>query len=159
MDPMEYRSTDGPESEIEVSNGLRPQARHAMREKARRGERTFAFNSRREGCSSTNPKLVQYVVGSSAATWIMLVADDYHLETSGTSYRAGWVTERRLPGRHSSVAASPLPCQTGLLVGRSTSERSPPSEVVFCPQARAWTRVKQTLVKRVGTRGWDPLVP
>ena len=35
--------------------------------------------------------LVQDVVGSSAATWIMLVADDYHLETSGASYRAGLI--------------------------------------------------------------------
>ena len=36
-------------------------------------------------------RLVQYVVSSSAATWIMLVADDYHLETSGASYRAGLI--------------------------------------------------------------------
>ena len=36
-------------------------------------------------------RLVQYVVGTSATTWIMLVADDYHLETSGVSYRAGLI--------------------------------------------------------------------
>ena len=37
---------------------------------------------------------------------------------------------RRLPGSHSSVAASPLRCQSGLSVGRSTSGRPPP----WCPQ-------------------------
>ena len=37
-------------------------------------------------------RLMQYVVGQSAATWGMLVADDYHLETSGAAYRTGLIT-------------------------------------------------------------------
>ena len=36
-------------------------------------------------------RLVQHAVGSSGATWIMLVAGDYHLETRGASYRAGLI--------------------------------------------------------------------
>ena len=36
-------------------------------------------------------RLVQCVVGSSAATWIMLVTDECHLETSGASRRAGLI--------------------------------------------------------------------
>ena len=31
---------------------------------------------------------MQYVVGQSATTWVLLVANDCHLETSGTSYRS-----------------------------------------------------------------------
>ena len=48
---------------------------------------------------------------------------------------------RRLPGRHSSVAASPLRCRTGLPVGRSTSGRPPPGglKVVFLPAGTCWT--------------------
>ena len=41
-----------------------------------------------------------------------------------------WVTARRLPGRHSSVAASPLRCQTGLLVGAEGLGKT----VTSCPQ-------------------------
>ena len=37
-------------------------------------------------------RLMQYVVGNSATTWIMLVADDFHLETSGAEYRSGIIT-------------------------------------------------------------------
>ena len=33
-----------------------------------------------------------YVVGQSATIWVMLVADDYHLETSGAAYRTGLIT-------------------------------------------------------------------
>ena len=107
--------------------------KRGMREKARRGERTFALTAdvkeahrqipvapgdwRLLGCrvrpcifvyiskvgtfgissasyywsriGSGIGRLVQLVVGSSAATWIMLVADGHHLETSGASCRAG----------------------------------------------------------------------
>ena len=43
---------------------------------------------------------------------------------------------RRLPGRHSLVAARPLRCRSGLSVGRRGSGRPPPwcPQVVFCPQ-------------------------
>ena len=65
---------------------------------------------------------------------------------------------RRLPGRHSSVAASPLRCGTGLLVGQylgKTTTWCP--QVVSLPAGTCWTReLKWTLVKRVGTRGQDP---
>ena len=46
-------------------------------------------------------------------------------------------------GRHSSVAASPLRCRTGLAVGRRGSGRPPPGVLrwSFCPQAQAWTLV------------------
>ena len=37
-------------------------------------------------------RLVQYIVGKSATTWIMLVAEDFHLETSGAEYRTGLIT-------------------------------------------------------------------
>ena len=40
--------------------------------------------------------------------------------------RWGGQAARRLPGRCSSVAASPLRCRTGLLVGCSTAGRQPP---------------------------------
>ena len=33
--------------------------------------------------------LMQYIVGQSATTWIMSVADEYHLETSGAAYWTG----------------------------------------------------------------------
>ena len=106
-----------------------------MREKARRGERTFALTAdvkeahrqipvargdwRLLGCrvrpgtcvcvntvgtfgissasyywsrvGSGIGRLTQGVVGSSATIWIMLVADDYHLETSGAAYRTGLI--------------------------------------------------------------------
>ena len=45
-----------------------------------------------------------------------------------------WVTARRLPGRHSSVTASPLRCRTGLLAGRRGFGAL---KVVFCSQAHA----------------------
>ena len=35
---------------------------------------------------------MQNVVGSSTTTWVMLAADDYHLETRGTSNRTGLIT-------------------------------------------------------------------
>ena len=35
---------------------------------------------------------MQYVVGQSATSWVMLVADDCHLETSGAAYRTGLIT-------------------------------------------------------------------
>ena len=109
--------------------------KHGMREKAKRGEKTFALTADVKGAHRQIPvvrqdwrllgcrvrpgtfvyinkvgtfgissaschwsrigsgigRFVQYVVGSSAATWIMLVADDCHLETRGTSYRAGLI--------------------------------------------------------------------
>ena len=34
----------------------------------------------------------QYVVGDSAATWHMLVADDYHLEAGGQEFRFALMT-------------------------------------------------------------------
>ena len=43
---------------------------------------------------------------------------------------AGGQVARRLPGRHSSVTASPLRSRTALLVGRRGSGRPPP----WCPQ-------------------------
>ena len=110
--------------------------KRAMREKAKRGETTFALTAdvkeahrqipiaeedwRLLGCrvrpatvvyihtvgtfgissasyywsriGSGIVRLVQYVVGNSAVTWIMLVADDFHLETSGADYRTGLIT-------------------------------------------------------------------
>ena len=42
----------------------------------------------------------------------------------------GGQVARRLPGRHSSVTASPLRCRTGLSVGRRGMGRPPP----WCPQ-------------------------
>ena len=67
---------------------------------------------------------------------------------------------RGLPGRHSSVTASPLRCRTGLSVGRRGSGRPPP----WCPQGGLFARrhtldtgeLMWTSVKRVGTRGRRP---
>ena len=58
---------------------------------------------------------------------------------SGSSAPCRWSGRPRLPGRHSSVTASPLRCRTGLSVGRSTSGRPPPGALgwLFCPQAHA----------------------
>ena len=36
-------------------------------------------------------RLVQYVAGTSATTWFMLVADDHHIETCGISNRPGLI--------------------------------------------------------------------
>ena len=53
---------------------------------------------------------------------------------------------RRLPGRHSSVTASPLRCRTGLSVGRRGSGRAAP----WCPQGgllpagTCWTRLQSS---------------
>ena len=54
---------------------------------------------------------------------------------------------RRLPGRHSLVAASPLRCRTGLSSGCRRTGRPPPGvlKVVFCPQAHAWTRLLSSM--------------
>ena len=57
----------------------------------------------------------------------------HHLPPLGRLLPANGHLARRLPARHSSVAASPLRCRTGLAVGRSTSGR-PPS---WCPQVDA----------------------
>ena len=56
--------------------------------------------------------------------------------TSGSS--VGSQVARRLPGRHSSAAASPLRCRTGLFSGRRGSGRPPPGVLRWssCPQAR-----------------------
>ena len=110
--------------------------KRAMREKARKGERTFASTAGVKAAHRQIPiakedwrllecrvrprtyvyinavgtfglssasyywsrigsgigRLMQNVVGSSATIWVMLVADDYHLETSGASYRIGLIT-------------------------------------------------------------------
>ena len=52
---------------------------------------------------------------------------------------SGRQVARRLPGRHSSVAASPLRCRSGLCVRRSSSGRRylGALKVVFCPKAHA----------------------
>ena len=50
----------------------------------------------------------------------------HHLPSLGRLRRAGGQVVHRLPGRHSSVAASPLRCRTGLSVGHRGSGRSPP---------------------------------
>ena len=54
----------------------------------------------------------------------------HHLPSLGRLLPAGGQVPRRLPGRHSSVAASPLRCRTGLSVGRRGSGRPKP----WCPQ-------------------------
>ena len=54
----------------------------------------------------------------------------HHLSSLGRLFSVGGQVARRLPGRHSSVAASPLRCRTGLSVWRRASGRPPP----WCPQ-------------------------
>ena len=54
----------------------------------------------------------------------------HHLPPVGHQLFAAGQVARRLPGRHSSVTASPLRCRTGLLVRRRDSGRPPP----WCPQ-------------------------
>ena len=56
---------------------------------------------------------------------------------------SGSQVARRLPGRHSSVTASPLRCRTGLLAGRRGSGRPPPwcPEGGLLPVGTCWTLV------------------
>ena len=80
---------------------------------------------------------------------------------AGLPAPAGGQVVRRLPGRHSSVAARPLRCWSGLSVGRRGSGR-PPLGVhrwSFCPQARKDTSLEQYVGRlnhdRTTVRHWQ----
>ena len=69
----------------------------------------------------------------------------HHPPSLGRLPPADGQVARRLPGRHSSVTASPLRCRTGLSVGRRGTGRPLPwcPQVVFLPASTCWTRTSR----------------